>query len=382
MSEALALLLLLLALGGAIVFKGVQSQRPKNLLVGSGILLLTGLFFALLSFWGEMLWFEELGQSQRFWTAVFAVGGFAVLGALVGGLGVFILTLPIPGLTPLGRVWPALAGALIGALWGCSHWQIILQYIYGVSTGIRDPILQHDTGFYLFTLPFYDSLYWGLLWTAVIALAAAVYLAIHTQSFDQFFSASSVIAFESSDRVSAHRIFSLPMAAIAAIPGANSRGRLAMAFRLAEVQDTLKTRKNRKPRSLHQSPLKVLSVLWPYCVSHWGEALDSCGLGCLHAHFDCRILHSQHVAFLRARHRGRIGARRHPGVEPLAVCRDGSENKEQRVLRFFQHRRKNGRHHRAGDIRHNRTADRQQPMGNYFGGSVICYRCGNFRPSR
>jgi uncharacterized membrane protein (UPF0182 family) len=183
-------------------------------LVGSLILLLTGLFFGLLSFWGEMLWFEELDQGQRFWTVVFAQGGFAVLGALVGGLGVFILTLPIPVQTPLARVWPALAGALSGALWGCWNWQIILKYIYGVSTEIRDPILQRDTGFYLFTLPFYDSLYWGLLWTAAIALAAAVYLAVHTQSFDKLLSVSSVNSSEFDGRISAHHFLWFPLAAI------------------------------------------------------------------------------------------------------------------------------------------------------------------------
>ena len=92
-----------------------------------------------------------------------------------------------------------------------------MKYIYGVSTEIRDPILQRDTGFYLFTLPFYDSLYWGLLWTAAIALAAAVYLAIHTQSFDQLLSVSSVNSSESGGRISAHRLFWLPMAAITGV---------------------------------------------------------------------------------------------------------------------------------------------------------------------
>jgi uncharacterized membrane protein (UPF0182 family) len=213
----IGLLVLLVALGGALVFNGVQRHRPKTLLFGSVILLLTGLFFGLLSFWGEMLWFEELGQSQRFWTVMFALGGFAALGALVGGLGVFILTLPIPVQTPLARIWPAVAGALSGALWGCWNWQIILKYIYGVSTEIRDPILQHDTGFYLFTLPFYDSLYWGLAWTAVIALAAALYLAVHTQSFDKLLSVSSVNSSESGGTISAQRCFWLPMMAIAGV---------------------------------------------------------------------------------------------------------------------------------------------------------------------
>ena len=62
----IALLMLLLAVGGALVFNGVQRHRPQSLFAGSLILLFTGLFFGLLSFWGEMLWFEELRQSQRF----------------------------------------------------------------------------------------------------------------------------------------------------------------------------------------------------------------------------------------------------------------------------------------------------------------------------
>jgi uncharacterized membrane protein (UPF0182 family) len=213
----IALMVLLLAAGGALVFKGLQREKPKTLWVGCLILLLTGLFFGLLSFWGEMLWFEELGQSQRFWTAVIAQGGFALLGGLVGGFAVFVLTLPIPVQTPIARFWLAVAGALSGALWGCWNWQIILMYIYGVSTGIREPILQRDAGFYLFTLPFYDSLYWGLLWTAVIALAAAVYLAVRTQSFDQLLSVSSVSLSESGGRVSAHRFFGFPLAAISVV---------------------------------------------------------------------------------------------------------------------------------------------------------------------
>ena len=100
----IALLILLLALAGAPLFSGVQRHRAKTLLLGSIILLLTVLFFGLLSFWGEMLWFEELGQSRRFWTVVFTLGGSAALGALVGALGVWILTLPISVRAPHGRV--------------------------------------------------------------------------------------------------------------------------------------------------------------------------------------------------------------------------------------------------------------------------------------
>jgi uncharacterized membrane protein (UPF0182 family) len=213
----IALLVLLVALAGALIVTGGQRCKPKTLAGGSLILLVTGLFFGLLSFWGEMLWFEELDQSQRFWTVALAQGGFAAIGALVGGLAVALLTLPVPVDTPHVRIWPATAGALSGGLWGLWNWQIILKYIYGVSTGITDPILRHDTGFYLFTLPFYDSLYWGLLWTAAIALAAALYLAILTQSFDKLLSVSSVSLSGSAGRTSAHRFFWLPLAAMTVV---------------------------------------------------------------------------------------------------------------------------------------------------------------------
>ena len=215
----IALLLLLLTLGGSLIVTGVQRHKPKNLSAGCYILLLTGLFFGLLSFWGEMLWFEELGQSQRFWTVVFAQSGFAAIGALVGGLWVFILTLAIPAQTTLARIWPTVAGAVSGGLWGFWNWQIILKHIYRVSTEIRDPIFQRDTGFYLFTLPFYDSAYWGLLWITAIALAAAVLCAVDTRSFNTFLSEPSVFAkpSEAGGQVSVHRLFWLPMAAITGV---------------------------------------------------------------------------------------------------------------------------------------------------------------------
>jgi len=86
----IALLLLLLALGGAAIFNGVQRDRPRTLAIGCLIVLLTVLFFGLLSFWGEMLWFEELGQSQRFWTVVFAVAAshlsWLYVGAFLAGM--------------------------------------------------------------------------------------------------------------------------------------------------------------------------------------------------------------------------------------------------------------------------------------------------------
>jgi hypothetical protein len=203
----IALLLLCLAPGGASLFYGLKRRRFKNVLTGVAVLLFTGTFFGLMSFWGEMLWFEELGQTQRFWTAVSAEGGFAVLAALVGGIGVLLLTLPVPVRGPLGRILPAAAGALGGGVWGLWNWQIILQYIYRISTEIRDPILHRNTGFYLFTLPFYDALYWGLLWITAIALTAVLRFAIDSRNFGK----------AESGGATPYRLSRFPLAALAAV---------------------------------------------------------------------------------------------------------------------------------------------------------------------
>ena len=189
---------------------GSNATDGKLFLVGSAILLFTGLFFGLLSFWGEMLWFQELGQSERFWTVVFARSGFAALGALLGGLTVFALTLSVPGESRFSRLWPAVAGALWGALWGCWNWQTILRYFSSVATGIPDPVFKRDAGFYLFTLPFYDNLYWSLLAIAAIALTAAVFLPVRTEVFDWTF-------LRTTSDCSVQRLLRAPLAVLAVV---------------------------------------------------------------------------------------------------------------------------------------------------------------------
>lgn len=213
----IALLLLLLAVGSALVVKGARLQRIQSFVIGCVVILFTGLFFALLSFWGEMLWFEELGQTQRFWTAVSAQVGFTALGALVGGLGVLFLTVRMPAETSLTRVWPSVAGSIFGGLWGSWNWQTTLKYIYGVATGIRDPILRRDLAFYFFALPFYDSLYWGLLWIVMIALAATIYSTIAAQNFDWPSGMPSFNDFDTGGKIPLSRVFSIPVAAMAVV---------------------------------------------------------------------------------------------------------------------------------------------------------------------
>jgi uncharacterized membrane protein (UPF0182 family) len=167
------LLLLLLAAGLGLGFTGVNRGRWQEVVAGVAVCLATVAFFGLLSFWGEMLWFDALGFSSRFWIAVRWQVGFALGGALAGAGLVYLLTLTVSRHFPAGHLVPEAVGGLVGLLWGLANWEKGLLFVYGVSTGVAEPILGRDAGFYLFTLPFLDGVYWLLFAATLIALGTA-----------------------------------------------------------------------------------------------------------------------------------------------------------------------------------------------------------------
>ena len=130
--------------------------------------------FSVLDLWGEMLWFESLDQSERFWRVLGAQGAAMALGISLGALGAWLLTRS----TGRFNYWlpraSALAGAVIGAIWGLANWEELLLFVNRVDADIHEPILGLDAGFYLFTLPFLDQLLALALWIALIAVAAAL----------------------------------------------------------------------------------------------------------------------------------------------------------------------------------------------------------------
>lgn len=170
-------ILLLLAgivLGLNLVLRGTQRRRPRLIAYGLLTVVLTGGFFSLLDFWAEMLWFDATGYGSRFWTMVITVVGSAGVGIVIGVTCVYAMTRPIPKHRRLARLWPESAAALAGALIGLQSWDEVLLFLNRVSTGLSDPILQLDTGFYLFVLPLLDRVYLLLLWCAGLGLAAAL----------------------------------------------------------------------------------------------------------------------------------------------------------------------------------------------------------------
>jgi len=124
-------------------------------------------------FWGEKLWFDHLGYNDRFWT-VWGARILLFLGAFLGGgLLAMLLTSPTG---KVHRIFPRASGILAGVisgLWWSSNWEVLLKFIHRADTGAAEPILGMDTGFYLFTYPFLETLYVNLLVISLISVGAA-----------------------------------------------------------------------------------------------------------------------------------------------------------------------------------------------------------------
>ncbi len=80
-------------------------------------------------------------------------------------------------LKPLGLLAAAFFGAMSG-LWGSDLWAQVLMYLNRVNAGTIDPIFGRDIGFYLFQLPFYESvsIYAGFLLFLTLVIVVALYV--------------------------------------------------------------------------------------------------------------------------------------------------------------------------------------------------------------
>jgi len=87
-------IILILLLGSAVLLfvSGLKKQQISRLIFSVCLAVITILFFWFMSFWGEKLWFQFMGQDQRFWTEVLAKILFLAVGAVIGWLIMFILT--------------------------------------------------------------------------------------------------------------------------------------------------------------------------------------------------------------------------------------------------------------------------------------------------
>lgn len=167
------LFVLLVGSGALSAWRGYNTGRRSRLYGGAGLVLASILFFALLPFWGELLWFDSVGYPDRFWRMVADWVGSVALGLVIslGLMAVLTRRLPSTGYPVRGIV--LIGVGVFGAAWGSGVWDELFLFLYGVETSVADPILGVNTGFYLFTLPLLDKLYTLLLVISAAGAAAA-----------------------------------------------------------------------------------------------------------------------------------------------------------------------------------------------------------------
>ncbi len=123
----------------------------------------------------DAYWFQELGQSDRFWRVLtYECGIFAVSLVVVGlflGANLGQLVVRRYALIPV-RI-PFLAGFALALLWAYSftgYWSDIFLFLGSAPTGTLDPVYGLDTSFYLNVLPLFQSVAQELSWLTVVMI--------------------------------------------------------------------------------------------------------------------------------------------------------------------------------------------------------------------
>lgn len=173
-----------------------RSRRPSALIITIIIIaVLLGIFVAASGFYTDILWFNQVGYSEVFWTerlarALVFAAAFLVMGVLVW-LSLFLAFRTRPKgaaqnvsdsvaryqsmLTSMRRLLmfglPVLMGVFAGSA-AQANWQNILLFLNQEPFGQTDPQFGLDYAFYVFTLPFLGFIN-GFLISAVLVAGIA-----------------------------------------------------------------------------------------------------------------------------------------------------------------------------------------------------------------
>ncbi len=168
------ILVFLLASAGFMIYFGFMSKRKVLWISGIALVVFTAALFWFMGFWGELLWFRQLGYNERFWKIWLAKGWLLASGCILPGLLVYVLTFNLKNGAKQIRIVAIAGAALIGGVMWTQNWEIFLKYFNRVPTEIKEPVLNMTTGFYLFVYPLLKVLYSTFLYSGVIALGANV----------------------------------------------------------------------------------------------------------------------------------------------------------------------------------------------------------------
>jgi len=176
------LFILFAALAVYLIYRGQKSRKTSVTALGIIIGLLTLFMTWFMDFWGEKLWFDQLGYNERFWTVWLSKIGLFAGAFLAGGLFVYLLTYSLKEKKQkIIRYIAVFSSALLCGIWFYSNWELILKYLFRISTDVTDPILNMNSGFYLFVYPLLEMVYSTLLVLSIIAFAASFLTSIRTE---------------------------------------------------------------------------------------------------------------------------------------------------------------------------------------------------------
>ncbi|MDD2541069.1 MAG: UPF0182 family protein, partial [Desulfuromonadaceae bacterium] len=157
----------------------------------------------LLDFYADWLFFVETGFSSVFTTTLYAktavglfFGAFLFVALMVNLLYANRAHFPYAGIFIVGggnfhvqrdeairlvkplAVLVSMVLAFFAGNWGAVQWEEVLFFTNRVDVGTVDPVIGKDIGFYLFSLPFWESLqgFVGFVLLATVVLTGAVYL--------------------------------------------------------------------------------------------------------------------------------------------------------------------------------------------------------------
>lgn len=178
-----AIFLILFGLGVVLIVLGVNNdQRGKKWVGGLLTAFVLGLYWYM-DFWAEYLWFDAVGYADRFWVVELTRIGFVVAGGIIGFLIIFLLTLKLSAQRQIVKWGARLVGMITGALWAIGNWETILKFFNKVSTSLHDPIIGQDTGFYLFSYPFYSSVQGMLVFLFLVGIIAQITAIFSVKNF-------------------------------------------------------------------------------------------------------------------------------------------------------------------------------------------------------
>ncbi len=169
------------------------------------IMIVVGLFFSLIDFITDFLWFKEIGYISVFFTKLFSqlkiatpsfiaitLFAFIYLSILKRGYYKKIPSLDVPStrvVRGLTLLLSAGFGLFLSLTLASKMWFEILQFVNSSSFDIKDPLFKNDVSFYIFKMPFLTSLNgMGMaIVLAFIALTVIYYLMLISLRRPQIF---------------------------------------------------------------------------------------------------------------------------------------------------------------------------------------------------